>query len=201
MRKILLIFMFFTLMTLNISCIPTVPTISTHMTENEKDLLFTFNDIADYMDFSFRDIGKCESFQKFTFAPIMSKYTYHFDSSKVKANSKYLNISCELETSPSVAKAKEDLKIKYYSFKIGFGIAKNVSNGKVKLESANQLFTLGDSHYHLFIKNKDSIIGNFILTRVQNKVLQVYWMGVYFNERQALEECLAPTVAAMRKFK
>lgn len=133
--------------------------------------------------------------------PIQSKYTYNFDSSKVKINSEYLNISCHLEISSSVAKAKKDLKFQYNAFKFGFAIAKNVSKGKVKLEDANQLFTLGDSNYHLLFKNKDSIIGNFILTRVGNKILQVYWMGLYFDEQEDLEECLAPTIAAIRGLK
>jgi hypothetical protein len=66
------------------------------------------------------------------------------------------------------------------------------------LKPDNSVFTLGDDNYHSYILIKGSTAGNLVITRIGRNMLVVIIMGIYFDDRESLEQAVEGTVNNIR---
>jgi hypothetical protein len=172
----------------------------TEITAKEKQLLFTFADMADYTVDEFQDIGQCETYQKVAVLNLMKQYTYTFTSTQSKRNRQFLYINSILQRYPSVIIARQNMLTQAGTFRMAFNVSLKAFGKGMHIKDDNRLFTRGDQNYHSYILTKDNRkIGNLVITRVGRSILQVVMMGQYFDERDLLDECMEETVANLRK--
>ncbi len=160
------------------------------ISDDERKQLFTIDNIIKNTSFTFKNIQKCENISKTEFLYYINQISYDFDSFKDSHNSKYLVITSTLQSFPSEFSAKNNILTQNLAFKIGFSLA----GQKVGLKADNKLFTLGDDNYHSFITSKENKIGNYIITRAGRKVLQIIIIGIYFDDKNTLEDCVRETI-------
>lgn len=194
MRRLLLFGLLIMLALSGLSCV------QTNISDEEKQLLFTFANLADYTGDEYQDIDKCEEFQKVAVLNLVKQYTYTFNSSQSENNQQFLYINSILQRHSSVIIAKQNMLTQASTFKTAFNVSLKVFGKGIHIKDDNRLFTLGDKNYQSFILNKENHkIGNLIITRVGRSILQVVIMGLYFDDPILMNECMSETVANLRK--
>jgi hypothetical protein len=194
MRRFILLFLLAMLAFSGLSCI------QTKISDSEKKMLFTFADLADYTDNEFEEIEKCEAFSKVDMLFYLKQYSYTFNSNLSRRNHKILYLNSILQQLPSEFVAKRNMPTQAGSTKMAYNISLRTFAKGMHLKDDNRLFTLGDQNYHSYIITKDNRkVGNIIITRVGKYILQVIMMGLYFDERETLEDCMRWTVERLQK--
>lgn len=194
MRRLLLIFLIMMLTFSGLACVQTT------ISEEEKQLLFTFASLADYTNNEFHGVDQCESFQKLALLFLVRQYTYTFSSENHEKNRQFLFINSNLQRFPSELLAQQNILTQANAYKAGINVSLKFIGKGVHLQDDNRLFNLGDQNYQSFILNKENRkIGNLVITRVGRSILQVIILGLYFDDQDILEESMWDTVDNLRK--
>ncbi|MGA2142752.1 MAG: hypothetical protein ABSG94_10080 [Brevinematales bacterium] len=170
---------------------------TSRLTDGEKGLLFTIGNFTNNTIYRFDDTRRCETFSKSVLPGIFNKadLTYTFNSSKATNYKQYLYINSILQTYRSEAEAKRNIS----SFKTAFTVSFKIAGKYLDLKTDNTIFTLGDENYHSYILIKGSTSGNLLITRIGKNMLVVIIMGIYFDDRESLEQAVAETVNNIKK--
>ena len=95
--------------------------------------------------------------------------------------------------------SEADAKRNISSFKTAFTVSFKIAGKYLDLKTDNTIFTLGDENYHSYILIKGSTAGNLLITRIGKSMLVVIIMGIYFDDRESLEQAVAGTVDNIKR--
>lgn len=153
------------------------------ITEEQKDMLITYN------DFKFFDIGEynvegCETYVSKTNFDGSLELEYEFDSEKNEENNSILFINSEVEINTDSDEASKAFRSRISAYKIGAKVA------GATLKKVEDFPEYLDDVYVALQEYDGNYIGNAIVVRSDNKIISILISGVYIEDNDIIIEFL-----------
>ena len=113
---------------------------------------------------------------------------YEYDSEDDPGSTEYLWLISEAEINESAQLASTAFSDRVLAYKSGLLI----SMSGVEFVEDSRLFSLGEENYIAYMEKDGIKLGNVLVTRKDNIVFSLLLGGLYFDERELLEELMAP---------
>lgn len=165
------------------------------LTDQQKELLITVNDLSDYIDYDV-ELESCETYKGVKNLDGSIELDYEFDYEKNENNESPLYISSGIEYDRTVSDAKENFKIIVGAFKIGAFLG----DKDVKIVKEDNLFNWGDESYCAYMELDEIKLGNIFAFRKENKIISLILTGTYFDDKETVSEFLLDKLNAFSEY-
>jgi hypothetical protein len=121
--------------------------------------------------------------------------TYEYETPDGTEKSLYVNHEVNVERSP------QDAQYAYGGLGIGTNIGLRLGGtGKVRQVERNDLWRWGDDSKCVLLMNGDDKVGNLFMARKGRRYFSLMIVGVYFEDRQAIQQLLGPMLQRLDSY-
>jgi len=166
---------------------------SRKVTAEEINYFVTTKDLRPYADIP-GDRSKCVTTSATVAIDGSLELEYEFDSSLDPDVDEVFLLQSTVDIYGSESEAKEGHTLAVAAMKLGLSIG----GASVVVEKRNDLMTLGDQQYAAILRSDGNPGGNLVVVRQGKKVFAMLIAGLYFDDRESLEDVLRRSLEAAR---
>jgi hypothetical protein len=162
--------------------------LSTRVTEEEKALLITIDDIAETGVAVGRTSEAGEKYSARRYINDLTEIEYEYDSDNEPANTEIVIFFSEADTYRN-----EDLAIEgFYDSIEAYGLGAKMGSSEINVIEIPGHFSLGEQNYSAYLEVEGIRIGNIVVTRKEKLVYSLLLAGPHIKTSQTLHYLIGP---------
>ncbi|MBN1552450.1 hypothetical protein JW979_13330 [bacterium] len=157
--------------------------INRDITDEEKAHLITVNDF-DFLGINVACSDRYEQYNARQNLDGTLELEYEFQPEKPFSHQDIIWLKTEIEFCNTPTQAKISFHERISAYKLGMAI----SDRSLVLELSPQLVLWGNDNYSAFLKRNGNILGNVIVVRLNDRIISMILLGVYFEDPELIYE-------------